>query len=94
MDSRDAITTARRCREAGPEMVGSIGGRTAVANNDQIVAGIRQGVYEAVVAALSQQSNKGGGTAVFNVNGREFARAIYGDMQAVTKEHGISLIKT
>ena len=32
-------------------MVGSIGGRTAVANNDQIVEGIRQGVYDAVVAA-------------------------------------------
>lgn len=34
-------------REAGPEMVGSIGGRTAVANNDQIVAGIASGVESA-----------------------------------------------
>ena len=33
--------------EAGAEMVGSIGGHTAVANNDQIVEGIRQGVYDA-----------------------------------------------
>ena len=40
-------------REAGPEMVGTIGGRTAVANTDQIVEGIRQGVYEAVSAAMS-----------------------------------------
>lgn len=40
-------------REAGPELVGSIGGRTAVANNDQIVEGIRQGVYDAVMAANS-----------------------------------------
>lgn len=40
-------------REAGPEMVGTIGGRTAVANNDQIVEGIRQGVYEAVSAAMN-----------------------------------------
>ena len=31
-------------REAGPEMVGSMGGRTAVANNDQIVEGIASGV--------------------------------------------------
>ena len=82
-------------REAGPELVGTMGGRTAVANNDQIVEGIKRGVYEAVTAAMSQQGNKnGGGTAVLNVNGREFARAIYRDMQAVTKEHGISLIKT
>lgn len=43
--------------EAGAEMVGSIGGRTAVANNDQIVEGIRQGVYEAVMAANSNGNN-------------------------------------
>lgn len=34
-------------REAGPEMVGSIGRNTAVANNDQIVAGIASGVASA-----------------------------------------------
>jgi hypothetical protein len=34
-------------REAGPEMVGTIGGRTAVANNDQIVQGIASGVANA-----------------------------------------------
>ncbi len=39
--------------ENGAEMVGSLGGHTAVANNDQIVEGIRQGVYEAVSAAMS-----------------------------------------
>lgn len=42
-------------REAGAEMVGGIGRRTAVANNDQIVAGITYGVREAnddVVTAI------------------------------------------
>ena len=34
-------------REAGPELVGTLGGRTAVANNDQIVEGIRKGVSDA-----------------------------------------------
>ena len=34
-------------REAGPEMVGTIGGRTAVANNSQIVDAVSYGVYEA-----------------------------------------------
>lgn len=33
--------------EAGPEMVGSMDGKTAVANNGQIVAGIRAGVRDA-----------------------------------------------
>jgi hypothetical protein len=41
-------------REAGPEMVGSIGNRTAVANNDQIVESVSRGVYQAVVAAMGQ----------------------------------------
>ena len=41
---------------SAPEMVGTINGRAAVANNDQIVEGIRQGVYEAVSAAMLQQS--------------------------------------
>ena len=42
-------------REAGAEMVGSIGRRTAVANNDQIVEGISAGVSVAndgVIAAI------------------------------------------
>lgn len=39
--------------EAGPEMVGTIGGRNAVANNDMIIEGIRQGVFEAVSAAMN-----------------------------------------
>lgn len=39
------------------EMVGRFtNGKTAVANNDQIVAGIEQGVYNAVMSAMSQGS--------------------------------------
>lgn len=34
-------------RESGPELVGTMGGNTAVANNDQIVAGIENGVRSA-----------------------------------------------
>lgn len=34
--------------EAGPELVGTIGGRTAVANSDQIIAGIASGVAAAM----------------------------------------------
>lgn len=34
-------------REAGPELVGRIGSKTAVANNDQIVSGIAAGVHDA-----------------------------------------------
>lgn len=41
---------------AGPELVGSIGNRTAVANNDQIVSAVSQGVYQAVMQANSQSN--------------------------------------
>lgn len=44
-------------REAGPEMVGRIGNRTAVANNDQIVDGIasaNEGVINAIYAMARQ----------------------------------------
>jgi ABC-type transporter Mla subunit MlaD len=57
-------------REAGAEMVGTIGGNTAVANNDQIVEGIRQGVYEAVSAAFSQRSGSETSVKVY-LDGKE-----------------------
>jgi hypothetical protein len=62
-------------REAGPELVGSIGGRTAVVNNDQIVEAVSQGVYEAVSMALrlntrSEESRD----LVINIDGRTMAR--------------------
>lgn len=61
-------------REAGTEMVGSIGRRTAVANNDQIVEGITYGVREAnddvvtaiyavaqqIIGAMQEQNNGNG----------------------------------
>lgn len=43
-------------REAGPEMVGTIGGNTAVANNDQIVAGIQYGVQAGMQQANAEQN--------------------------------------
>lgn len=43
-----------------PEFVGSIGGRTAVANNDQITEAIYGAVYSAITSAISQQNNEGG----------------------------------
>lgn len=39
-------------REAGPELVGNLGGHTAVMNNDQIVSSVSDGVYRAVKAAM------------------------------------------
>ena len=43
-------------REAGPELIGRIGRKTAVANNSQIVDAIKLGVYEAVTTAMPNGS--------------------------------------
>lgn len=46
-------------REAGPELVGTLGGHTAVMNNDQIVSSVSYGVYMAnqeQIALLRQQN--------------------------------------
>lgn len=47
-------------REAGPELVGTLGGKTAVMNNDQIVASVSNGVYQANAEqnALLRQQNQ------------------------------------
>ena len=51
-------------REAGPELVGTIGGNTAVVNNDQIVASVASGVAQAVASVLGN----GGSTNEITIN--------------------------
>lgn len=52
-------------RENGmPELVGNFGGRVGVANNDQIIQGIRQAAYEGFLAAISQSGGSSGVTVV------------------------------
>lgn len=50
-----------------PEMVGSIGGHTVVANNDDIVQAVSDGVESAVLSALSQTQNSNDSNPVFEV---------------------------
>lgn len=70
-------------RERGAEMVGSIGGRTAVANNDQIVEAIQRGVYEAEMAARSQ----GGGDTYVYIDSDEVSSRI----EKRKRESGMSI---
>ena len=44
-------------RESGPELVGTMGGRNAVANNQEITEGIRQAVYDAMTASNANGNN-------------------------------------
>lgn len=84
--------------EAGPEMVGSMDGKTAVANNDQIVAGIRAGVFQAVVAAMESQARTSGGesTPVFNVyvGGEQLTDVVVQDINKRTIQTGVCPITT
>lgn len=75
-------------RENGkPEMVGSIGGRTAVANNDQIVQAVSLGVYNAVVDAMGKTS--GGSQPIsVQINGREVFRAMQDESYSFKKRTG------
>jgi hypothetical protein len=75
-------------REAGPELVGSIGRKTAVANNDQIVSGIESGVYRAMMAANS--TNNGSSQTIHIIT------EIDGDVvgEKVIKYHNGKVIQT
>jgi len=70
-------------REAGAELVGNIGGSTAVANNDQIVAAVSDGVYRAVSQAMSEQ---GGQRVSLRVDGRRMSEA----MDLASKKRGLA----
>ena len=56
-------------RERGPEMVGKIGSRNAVVNNNQIVEGVANGVYNAVVSAMATIGNNQGSNVNINLVG-------------------------
>lgn len=76
-------------REAGPELVGNIGRKTAVANNDQIINGIYNGVYRAMMAA------NGNGKAVtvnatFELDGEVVGRKVIKYHNGVVMQTGES----
>jgi hypothetical protein len=76
-------------REAGPELVGTIGGRTAVANNDQIVESVSRGVYQAVVAAMgSQQQGRGVTEVRVYLDGKDITRAV----ETEQRDRGLDLM--
>lgn len=63
-------------REAGPELVGTIGGHTSVMNNEQIVSSVAAGVYKAVLSAMSQGSNDKSTTIVLEGDAAKFFKAM------------------
>ena len=79
-------------REAGPELVGTIGNRTAVANNDQIIEGIAEGVANAlgyyvpgIIAAIEENRTE------INIGDEEIARSAARGNSAFRIQTGQSL---
>ncbi len=77
-------------REAGPELVGSFGSKTAVMNNNQIVESVSRGVYDAVRNAMGS----GKGNYTFNItntlDGREIGKQVIKYHNGVVKQTGVS----
>lgn len=78
-------------REAGPELVGKIGNRNAVVNNDQIVSSVANGVapavYAAVKAAISE-SSQNGDAIVINLDGKKIAESTVRQVNTMTRQKG------
>lgn len=70
-----------------PNAVGGAG-----ISQESMQQAIERGVYNAIMALGGMPKSRGSMT--LDVNGREFARAIYSDFQAVGNEHGMSLIES
>lgn len=81
-------------RESGPEMVGRMGNRTAVANNEQIVDGISAGVYRAVREAMGNGAKGQPMTVVVQMNGKEMFRQVVNENNAIVRATGASPLVT
>lgn len=75
-------------REAGPELVGRIGRRTAVANNAQIVEAVSNGVYTAVSEAMNASNNNGSMRISGKLNGKELIQFTIDGINGVKQQTG------
>lgn len=75
-------------REAGPEMVGKIGNKTTVANNDQIVEAVSEGVYSAVMAAIKARESNGSQSVNVYLDGRMVTQSV----ERTQRERGASIM--
>ena len=77
--------------EAGPELVGKIGNRNAVVNQQQIVEAVSTGVAQAVSKVLGS-GNDSKQTIVIKVGSTEIARAVIDGMNSVNRQAGQTIL--
>ena len=76
--------------EAGPEMVGSIGNKTAVANNDQITKAIADATYEAISKALSENQDSSQ-PIIVNVGNETLYKGMTRSRSQASNQYGITV---
>lgn len=77
-------------RESGPELVGQIGRKNAVANNDQIIEGISAGVYRAMMAANGGNGKDITVNATFEMDGEVVGKKVIKYHNGVVMQTGES----
>lgn len=73
-------------REMGPELVGNIGSKTAVVNNDQIVQSVSQGVASAVANVLGSDNSTSEITGT--IDGQTFIKLVVNGINGMTTKNG------
>ena len=65
-------------RESGPELVGTMNGKNTVANNNQIISGVSEGVKRALLSVIGTGDNGGSTTQTINlvVDGETLAKVV------------------
>ncbi len=82
--------------EAGPELVGNMGNRTAVANNNQITQGIEKAAYNGFSRAIAESGRSGARDITITIDGNslssnDLARAIAPALRAYMRNNGGSI---
>lgn len=77
-------------REAGPELVGTIGSKNAVVNNNQIVESVSAGVYKAVREAMG--SGNRSDKIVMTLDKKVLGEATIGYINGKTRQTGVTPI--
>lgn len=76
--------------EAGPEMIGSIGNKTAVANNDQIAKAIAEAAYQAVSKALYENQDSSQ-PIIVNVGNETLYKGMTKSRSQASNQYGITV---
>ena len=79
--------------EKGPEIVGNIGGRTAVANNDMIVQAIENASYRGHLRAIGNGTNNNLSISFKDVNANDLSRALSQSMIREFQRQGYKVSK-